>query len=158
MYDAKVDEKLTSIKYLYRLPPIADSRKGCPYEVRSLNFVCIFKRRTKFVPTICKTNFSEDFVPLSRHRCVEVAAPYKYASINCYNFRGWMISAPTYFDRSEITPQSWLRRASSPAGEPKAGEPCLLAFKIYVILNSALRRDSPCGCPLSAALRRCYPP
>ena len=104
MYDAKVDEKLTSIKYLYRLPPIADSRKGCPYEVRSLNFVRIFKRRTKFVPTICKTNFSEDFVPLSRHRCVEVAAPYKYASINCYNFRGWMISAPTYFDRSEITP------------------------------------------------------
>ena len=58
------------------------------------------------------------FVPLSRHRCVEVAAPYKYASINCYNFRGWMISAPTYFDRSEITPQSRLRRASSPAGEP----------------------------------------
>ena len=104
MYDAKVDEKLTSIKYLYRLPTIADSRKGCPYEVRSLNFVRIFKRRTKFVPTICKTNFSEDFVPLSRHRCVEVAAPYKYASINCYNFRGWMISAPTYFDRSEITP------------------------------------------------------
>ena len=57
--------------------PIADSRKGCPYEVRGLKFVRIFEKRTKFAPTACKTSFSEDFMPLSRHRCVEVAAPYK---------------------------------------------------------------------------------
>ena len=54
-----------------------DSRKGCPYEVRGLKFVRIFERRTKFAPTVCKTSFFEDFMPLSRHRCVEVAAPYK---------------------------------------------------------------------------------
>ena len=57
--------------------PMTDSRKGCPYDVRSLNFVRIFKRRTKFAPTVCKKRFSEDFMPLSRQRCVEVAAPYK---------------------------------------------------------------------------------
>ena len=50
---------------------------------------------------------------------------------------------PITLSEAKQTPQSWLRRASSPAGEPKAGEPCLLAFKIYAILNSALRRDSP---------------
>jgi len=35
------------------------------------------KRRTKFAPTVCKMSFSEGFMPLSRQRCVEVAAPYK---------------------------------------------------------------------------------
>ena len=74
--------------------PMTDSRKGCPYDVRSLNFVRIFKRRTKFAPTVCKKHFSEDFMPLSRQRCVEGAAPYKYASIKLYGICGRMIFAP----------------------------------------------------------------
>ena len=50
---------------------------------------------------------------------------------------------PITLSEAKQTPQSWLRQSGSPAGEPKAGEPCLLAFKIYAILNSALRMDSP---------------
>jgi hypothetical protein len=57
--------------------PISDSRKGCPYEVRGLKFVRILKGERSSPPTVCKTGFSEDFVPLTRQRCVEVAAPYK---------------------------------------------------------------------------------
>lgn len=32
-------------------------------------------RRTKFAPTVSKINIYEDFVPLSRHRCVESPHP-----------------------------------------------------------------------------------
>ena len=111
--------KKSSINYNCYSPvsaaPIADSRKGCPYEVRCLKFVRIFERRTKFAPTVCKTSFSEEFMPLSRHRCVEVAAPYKprvnefvrvlwaddirlYRALFHYSLRGRIISAPTYFE------------------------------------------------------------
>ena len=113
---------ISKSKLLYRLPPISDSRKGCPYEVRGLKFVRIFERRTKFAPTVCKTSFSEDFMPLSRQRCVESPHPTNCATIKLCEVRGRMKSAPTayiyYFEQSEITPQSRLRRASSPTGEP----------------------------------------
>ena len=63
---------------------------------------------------------SDNFLPLSRQRCVEVAAPYKcadkivrnsraddirrYNALFHYSLRGRMISAPTYFERSETNP------------------------------------------------------
>ena len=72
--------QLSTIQPYYNfvsVSPISDSREGCPYEVRGLKFVWIFERRTKFAPTVCKTNFSEDFMLLTRQRCVEVADIYK---------------------------------------------------------------------------------
>ena len=50
----------------------------------------------------------EDFIPLTRQRCVEVATPY--APIKLCRFRGQMISAPTYFERSETNPSVALRQ------------------------------------------------
>ena len=50
----------------------------------------------------------EDFMPLRRQWCVEVAAPY--APIKLCRFRGQMISAPTYFERSETNPSVALRQ------------------------------------------------
>ena len=109
--------------------PIADSRKGCPYEVRGLKFVRIFERRTKFAPTVCKTSFSEEFMPLSRHRCVEVAAPYK-PRVNEFVRVLWaddirLYRALFHYSLLIITlseakqPLSLgLRRAGFPAGEP----------------------------------------
>ena len=64
-------------------------------------------------------------MPPTRHRCVEVAAPYKlhinkivrssradeirlYRALFHYSLRGRIISAPTYFERSETAPQSRL--------------------------------------------------
>ena len=44
--------------------------------------------------------------------------PTSCEAIRFCRFRGRMISAPTYFERSELTPQSL--RDSSPAGEPMA--------------------------------------
>ena len=49
---------------------------GCPYEVRGLKFVRIFERRAMFSTTVNNRHF-ENSVPLSRRRCVGVAAPYK---------------------------------------------------------------------------------
>ena len=46
-----------------------------------------FERRTKFAPTVCKTGFSEDFVPLTRQRCVESPHPTSYISIKLCGFR-----------------------------------------------------------------------
>ena len=43
--------------------------------------------RTKFAPTVCKTGFSEDFVPLTRQRCVESPHPASYISIKLCGFR-----------------------------------------------------------------------
>ena len=58
------------------------------------------------------------FVPLLRQRCVGVAAPYKYASINCCKFRGRMISAPTAdIERSETNPSV----SASPSQLPYRG-------------------------------------
>ena len=50
----------------------------------------------------------ENFVPLTRQRYVEVATPY--APIKLCRFRGQMISAPTYFERSETNPSVALRQ------------------------------------------------
>ena len=50
----------------------------------------------------------ENFVPLTRQRCIEVATPY--APIKLCRFRGRMISAPTYFERSETNPSVALRQ------------------------------------------------
>ena len=67
--------------------PISDSRKGCPYEVRGLKFVRILKGERSSPPTVCKTGFSEDFVPLTRQRCVESPHPTSYISIKLCGFR-----------------------------------------------------------------------
>ena len=67
--------------------PISDSRKGCPYEVRGLKFVRILKGERSSHPTVCKTGFSEDFVPLTRQRCVESPHPTSYISIKLCGFR-----------------------------------------------------------------------
>ena len=50
----------------------------------------------------------ENFVPLTRQRYIEVATPY--APIKLCRFRGQMISAPTYFERSETNPSVALRQ------------------------------------------------
>ena len=102
-------------------------------------------------------------VPLSRQRVVGVADPYKIrgnkivrgsrANDICpYRIPFHYSLLPITLSKAKQTPQSRLCRASSPAGEPKSRRSlfCLPLNKIYAILNSALRRDSPCGCPLSA--------
>ena len=87
--------QLSTIQLYYNFvsaTPISDSRKGCPYEVRGLKFVRIFERRTKFAPTVCKTSFFEEFMPLSRHRCVEVPHPTSCTPRKLREVRGRMIS------------------------------------------------------------------
>ena len=83
-------------KLLYRLPPIADSRKGCPYE--------------QLAKDICR--FRGSSASRSPH-------PTSCVSKNSGRFRGRIISAlPHDIEQSEIPPQSRLRRVSSPTGEP----------------------------------------
>ena len=76
---------------------------GCPYKVRGLKFVRIFERRAMFSTTVNNRHF-ENFMPLSRHRCVESPHPTSSAPTNLYRFRRRIISAPTYFERSETNP------------------------------------------------------
>ena len=54
---------------------------------------------------------SMNFVRISRADNIRL-----YRALFRYSLCGRMISAPTYFERSELTPQSL--RDSSPAGEP----------------------------------------
>ena len=75
----------------------------------------------------------EDFMPLTRHRCVGVAAPYmlrvnKFVQISRADdirpYRALFHYSLLLITLSEAkqTPKSWLRQSGSPAGEPKAGE------------------------------------
>ena len=64
-------------------------------------------RQTKFAPTVGRINLCEDFMPPSAARCVESPHPTRCGSMNFVRI-------------SRLTPQSWLRQSSSPAGEPMA--------------------------------------
>ena len=76
--------------------PISDSRKGCPYEQLAID--------------ICR--FRGSSASRSPH-------PTSCVSKNSGRFRGRIISAlPHDLEQSEISPQSRLRRVSSPTGEP----------------------------------------
>ena len=78
-------------KLLYRLPPIADSREGCPYE-RSV--------KQAFSKILCR------------------ASGTKYKTISHYKFCGKIISAPTAyiccFERSKTPSQSRLTPSQLP--------------------------------------------
>ena len=91
--------KLPSIKYLYRLSPIADSRKGCPYKrsvMEGSRILCRLRgngaSRSPH-PTSCA---SKKFVQISRADNIHPTA-YIY-----------------YLERSEITPQSRLTPSQLP--------------------------------------------
>ena len=112
--------QLSTIQLYYNFvsaTPISDSRKGCPYEVRGLKFVRIFERRAMFSTTVNNRHF-ENFVPLSRHRCVESPHPTKYKTISHYKFCGQIISVPTAyiccFERSKTPSQSRLTPSQLP--------------------------------------------
>ena len=80
--------QLSTIQLYYNFvsaTPISDSRKGCPYEVRGLKFVRIFERRAMFSTTVNNRHF-ENFVPLSRHRCVESPHPTRPRATNLLIF------------------------------------------------------------------------
>ena len=85
---SEVRNQLSTIQLYYNFvsaTPISDSRKGCPYEVRGLKFVRIFERRAMFFTTV-NNRYFENFVPLSRHRCVESPHPTRPRATNLLIF------------------------------------------------------------------------